>query len=202
MDDGASAARTITVQCETGETFALSEDAAKLSSVLTSLCSAGLRSPGAGSDAPLPLPLTKAQLSKVCEFMSHHAAKALPTLERPLKSADLRDLVPSWDANFVDLKLEELYPLVLAANFLHVPQLLDLTCAKVCSFLKGKSTLELRKVLGIKNDYSKEEEGAREAGGYAQGPPSPRHTPSPPPFTHSPCAEAVRESNKWGEESV
>jgi len=36
--------------------------------------------------------------------------------------------------------------------------LLDLSMARLASMVKGKSTVDIRKVLKIKNDYSAEEE--------------------------------------------
>ena len=48
----------------------------------------------------------------------------------------------------------------MAANFLDIRSLLDLACAKVDSFIKGKTTVELRKALNIRGDYTPAEEAA------------------------------------------
>ena len=120
-------------------------------------------SEGSGSSAgwSLETPLTTKQLRACLDFMAHHAFKRLPEIERPLKSVELRDLVPEWDAAFVgDMELEDLYQLILAADFLDIKQLLDLACSKVATFLKGKTTAELRKVLNIRSDYTPAEEAA------------------------------------------
>ena len=80
----------------------------------------------------------------------------------------------------------------------------DLACAKVASFLKGRTTVEIRKVLGIKSDYVRQRQPARARCCHAP-PPYPR--PFPPPHTHARHAqtkaeeEAVREENKWCEEA-
>jgi S-phase kinase-associated protein 1 len=58
-----------------------------------------------------------------------------------------------------------------AANYMDIKPLLDLTCAKVASYMKGKSAEEIRKRFNIENDLTKEEE------------------------------EAIRAENKWAEES-
>ena len=39
---------------------------------------------------------------------------------------------------------EVLFELILAANYLDIKSLLDLTCAKVASMIKGKNTEEIR----------------------------------------------------------
>ena len=41
--------------------------------------------------------------------------------------------------------VQVLFELILAANYLDIKSLLDLTCAKVASMIKGKNTEEIRK---------------------------------------------------------
>lgn len=77
---------------------------------------------------------------------------------QPLRSANLNDVVPAWDAAFVDCEQEMLFELILAANYMAVGSLLDLTCAKVASMIKGKTPEEIRRTFNIKNDFSPEEE--------------------------------------------
>ena len=77
---------------------------------------------------------------------------------QPLRSANLADIVPEWDAKFVEVEQEMLFELILAANFMDIKSLLDLTCAKVASMMKGKTPEEIRTCFGIKNDFTPEEE--------------------------------------------
>ena len=60
-------------------------------------------------------------------------------IEKPLKSANMADVVSPWDANFVELDHEMLFELILAANYVDIKSLLDLSCAKVASMMKDKS---------------------------------------------------------------
>lgn len=60
---------------------------------------------------------------------TYHAEKPFAEIERPLKSSNMRDVVSEWDANFVNIPTEELMDLIVAANFLIIPSLLDLTYA-------------------------------------------------------------------------
>jgi S-phase kinase-associated protein 1 len=78
--------------------------------------------------------------------------------------------VQEWYANFVYIDQEKLFELILAANFMDIKPLLDLTCAAVASLIKGKTPEEIRKTFNIVNDFTPEEEAA------------------------------VREENKWCEE--
>ena len=74
-------------------------------------------------------------------------------------------------AKFVDIEQELLFELILAANYMDIKSLLDLTCAKVASMIKGKSPEEIRQTFNIVNDFTPEEEAK------------------------------VREENKWCEEA-
>ena len=176
MDDQPEPTRLVQLRATSGELLTISRAIASQSGLLSSMCGSDTAasahggggggseggSEGSGSSAEwsLETPLTSKQLRACLEFMTHHAYKRLPEIERPLKSVELKDLVPEWDAAFVDLELEELYQLILAADFLDIKPLLDLACAKVATFIKGKTTVELRKVLNIRSDYTAAEEAA------------------------------------------
>lgn len=43
-----------------------------------------------------------------------------------------------------------LFELILAANYLDIKSLLDLTCAKVASMIKGKNTEDMLGIRGVK----------------------------------------------------
>ena len=66
--------------------------------------------------------------------------------------------VSEWDSEYVNIEQEVLFELILAANYLDIKSLLDLTCAKVASMIKGKNTEEIRKQFNIVNDFTPEEE--------------------------------------------
>ncbi len=74
-----------------------------------------------------------------------------------------------------------------------VKPLLDLTCAKVASLLKGKTPEQIRKDFNIANDFTP---GAQSAAVLR------KETRKSSP--RSPCAEeeaAVRAENKWAEDN-
>ncbi|VAH97694.1 unnamed protein product [Triticum turgidum subsp. durum] len=64
----------------------------------------------------------------------------------------------SFDAEFVKVDQATLFDLILAANYLNIKGLLDLTCQTVADMIKGKTPEEIRKTFNIKNDFTPEEE--------------------------------------------
>lgn len=112
-----------------------------------------------GGDNEIPLPNVKtAVLAKVIEFCKHHVNSPMADIEKPLKDNDMKNVVDAWDAEFVDVDQELLFELILAANYMDIKPLLDLTCAKVASMIKGKTPDEIRQTFNITEDFTPEEE--------------------------------------------
>merc|ERR1712113_1292221 len=110
-------------------------------------------------ETEIPLPNVRGSiLKKVIKYMQYHHTNPAKEIEKPLKSANMREVVSEWDANFVEVDQETLFELILAANYMDIKPLLDLTCAKVASMIKGKTPEEIRKRFNIQNDFSPEEE--------------------------------------------
>lgn len=58
---------------------------------------------------------------------TYHLDKPIAEIERPLKSSNMRDIVSEWDANFINIPTEELMDLIVAANFLIIQPLLEVS---------------------------------------------------------------------------
>ncbi|KAG5246518.1 hypothetical protein OIU76_001302 [Salix suchowensis] len=107
------------------------------------------------ADNGIPLPnVTSKILAKVIEYCKKHV-ECPNSDDRPSSSAD--DL-KAWDAEFVKVDQATLFDLILAANYLNIKNLLDLTCQRVADMIKGKTPEEIRKTFNIKNDFTPEEE--------------------------------------------
>ena len=110
-------------------------------------------------DEAIPLPNIKPQiLEKIIVFCTRILENDPPKIERPLTNNDLNQLVDPWYAEFVNVEQEVLFDIVLAANYLDIPSLLDLSSAKVASQIKGRSITEIREYLHIVNDFTPAEE--------------------------------------------
>ena len=71
---------------------------------------------------------------KVLDYCKFHKDEPPAEIQKPLKSANLAECgVREWDVEYVDVEQEILFELILAANYLDIKALLDLTCAKVAS---------------------------------------------------------------------
>mmetsp|Transcript_11461 Transcript_11461/g.27224 ORF Transcript_11461/g.27224 Transcript_11461/m.27224 type:complete len:160 (-) Transcript_11461:350-829(-) len=110
-----------------------------------------------GTEAPIPLPNVSSKiLAKVIEYCKFHVdARQKTDSDKPAK---LDDDIKAWDMEFVKVDQGTLFELILAANYLNIKSLLDLTCLTVANMIKGKSPEEIRKTFNIKNDFTPEEE--------------------------------------------
>merc|ERR1719473_539410 len=107
----------------------------------------------------IPLPNVSSKvLGKVVEFCKKHADSPMADIEKPLKSEKMEEVVDKWDADFVNVEQELLFEIILAANYMDIKSLLDLSCAKVASMIKGKTPAEIRKTFNITEDFTPAEE--------------------------------------------
>ncbi|KAL9266185.1 SKP1-like protein [Drosera capensis] len=97
----------------------------------------------AGKVVPLPI---------VIEYCKKHVESS--------KSEDgaTEDALKEWDKDFVNVDLDALYHLIMAANFMNLKGLHGLTCQRVAHIIHGKTPEEIRQTFGIKNDFTPEEE--------------------------------------------
>jgi S-phase kinase-associated protein 1 len=95
-------------------------------------------------------------LSKVIEYCKKHVQLAAkPDGASALSSTED---IKNWEAEFVNVDKATLFDLSLAANFLNIKGLLDLTCQTIADMIKGKTPEEIRRTFNIKNDFTAEEE--------------------------------------------
>ena len=110
------------------------------------------------SEIPL-LNVKSSILLLVIKFCKHHHNNPMPEISKPLNSAKMIEIVPEWYAKFVEnVEQDILFEMILAANYMDIKSLLNLTCAKVASMIKGKTPEEIRGTFNIENDFTPEEE--------------------------------------------
>ncbi|KAL6346667.1 hypothetical protein AAG906_000285 [Vitis piasezkii] len=142
-----ASSKTITLRSSDGEAFDLEEVVAVESQTIKHMIEDGC------ADNAIPLPnVTSKILAKVIEYCKKHVET--PKAEEHAVNDELK----AWDADFVKVDQATLFDLILAANYLDIKSLLDLTCQTVADMIKGKTPEEIRKTFNIKNDFTPEEE--------------------------------------------
>jgi S-phase kinase-associated protein 1 len=156
--------KMITLKSSDGEEFEVEEAVAMESQTIRHMIEDDC------ADNGIPLPNVNSKiLSKVIEYCNKHVHAAAAAARAgaddsgannssaPTTAASGEDL-KNWDADFVKVDQATLFDLILAANYLNIKGLLDLTCQTVADMIKGKTPEEIRKTFNIKNDFSPEEE--------------------------------------------
>ncbi|XP_026439792.1 SKP1-like protein 1B [Papaver somniferum] len=139
-----STSKMVTLKSSDGETFDVEQSVALQSQTIKHMIEDDC------ADNGIPLPnVTSKILAKVIEYCRKHDGDA---------DEKGKDEVKNWDAEFVKVDQSTLFDLILAANYLNIKELLDLTCQTVADMIKGKTAEEIRKTFNIKNDFTPEEE--------------------------------------------
>ncbi|CAL5086229.1 unnamed protein product [Urochloa decumbens] len=167
----AAAPTMITLISSDNERFEVAEAAATLSQTIRHMIEDGC------TDGGVPLPnVTGSILAKVIEYCNKHAPAATASAEAAAGegssssaaaaegSSSSAAAVPSteelkvFDDAFVDVEIPALFDLILAANYLDIKGLLEITCQKVADCIKDKTPEQIREIFNIKNDFTPEEE--------------------------------------------
>jgi S-phase kinase-associated protein 1 len=104
------------------------------------------------------LEVSKDILDKVVLFLNKHRDDPMKDIPKPIHTSDLSELVSEWDVQYIDLEQEQLFKVILAANYLDIPPLLDLGITKFCCMIKDKGVDEIKEMLNIEKDITPEEE--------------------------------------------
>ncbi|KAF7144080.1 hypothetical protein RHSIM_Rhsim05G0056100 [Rhododendron simsii] len=147
--------KKIVLKSSDGETFEVEETVALESQTIKHMIEDDC------ADNTIPLPnVTSKILAKVIEYCRKHveASGAGKSADDVDKDAADEEALKKWDAKFVEVDQGVLFDLILAANYLNIKSLLDLTCQTVADMIKGKTPEEIRKTFNIKNDFTPEEE--------------------------------------------
>jgi len=142
--------KMVTLKSSDGETFDVEEAVALESQTIKHMIEDDC------ADNGIPLPNVNSKiLSKVIEYCKKHVES-----QKGSSSDDktVEDELKAWDTEFVKVDQATLFDLILAANYLNIKSLLDLTCQTVADMIKGKTPEEIRKTFNIKNDFTPEEE--------------------------------------------
>jgi S-phase kinase-associated protein 1 len=136
----------ITIQTSDGSMHSVTVRAAELSVVLKTM----MECPP-GEEKVLHLENVSAStLDKLIVFLEKYVEMPMETIEKPLRSSKMLEVVkPLWYANYIQVPDAVLFDLLNAANYLNVDPLLQLSSAKLASWIKNKTPKEIRARFGI-----------------------------------------------------
>eukprot|EP00239_Pterosperma_sp_CCMP1384_P002802 CAMPEP_0197843662 /NCGR_PEP_ID=MMETSP1438-20131217/578_1 /TAXON_ID=1461541 /ORGANISM="Pterosperma sp., Strain CCMP1384" /LENGTH=156 /DNA_ID=CAMNT_0043453961 /DNA_START=76 /DNA_END=546 /DNA_ORIENTATION=+ len=137
------------------EMFEVDQEVAKHSTMICNMIE------DTGIDCPIPLPnVTSKILAKVVEYCTYHVNASKVDDNKKTSEEDIK----AWDTEFVKVDQATLLELILAANYLNIKNLLNLTCVTVANMIKAKTPEQIRKTFNIENDFTvdQEEEVKRE----------------------------------------
>jgi S-phase kinase-associated protein 1 len=137
-----SSLKKIILKSSDGESFEIEEAVAMQSQTIKHLID-----DECANDTGIPISnVTSKILALVFEYCKKHV------------DAASSDELEKWDAEFVKVDQNTLFHLIMAANYLDIKSLLDLTCMTAADNIKDKTAEEIGKIFNIENDYTPEEE--------------------------------------------
>ncbi|CAM4874959.1 unnamed protein product [Rotaria socialis] len=148
------AGHKIKLQSSDGDTFDVEVEIAKQSATIKTM----LEDLGMDEEEDvIPLPnVNSAILKKVIQWATHHKDDPPPPEDDENREKNTND-ISSWDQDFLKVDQGTLFELILAANYLDIKGLLDVTCKTVANMIKGKTPEEIRRTFNIKNDFTPQE---------------------------------------------
>jgi S-phase kinase-associated protein 1 len=145
--------KTIALTSSDGIKIQIDEKSAERSNLLKGLIQ------DYSEDSEIPMPDIRGDvLKKVVEYLSHYKESEPKEIPKPLPSANLLDVTDDWDVTFINsVDLDTTFDVINAANYMDIKPLLDLSCAKIASLMKGKTADEIRTMFNIECDLTEEE---------------------------------------------
>lgn len=147
------------LECKTGRVFVVEIDDLRKATVIKMM----LEDLKIGQDPSvevdedvIPLPnLTEECMEKLLEWCKKHKDDADPPESEDF---NFKDEIDEWDLQFLKMDDGTLFDLILAANYLDIKGLLDITTTYVARLITDlKTPEEIRKRFNIKNDLTPED---------------------------------------------
>ena len=100
--------------------------------------------------------VTRENFKKALVWMENNRGK--PVVQKDEDEDELKPKEPvnwnhldDWEKKFVDIPVSEMFPLLITANFLEIPGLLNLMCKAVALQIQGKSVEEIRTTFNVED---------------------------------------------------
>lgn len=102
-------------------------------------------------------------LTHIVIFLNHYSKDPIQ-ISKPLRGETAQDVVQNeWYMSFLNqLTQEDIFKLANAANYMDIPDLFDLCMVHISASIMGRSSEEIRLLLGLPSLSKEEERRARE----------------------------------------
>jgi len=110
-------------------------------------------------DDPLDLDVSEVVLNWIKEFLEHYNfnAKAMKTIQKPLKTSNFEELTDTFSNNFLKSKThQQIADLMMGTSYLQCQILFDYCCAFVASYFRDKTIDELKTEFNITEELTPE----------------------------------------------
>ncbi len=141
-----------------GVTFSVPVRAAKLSKFISAMTDEDFQDEYESDDdekmEDIPVIRVRSHvLDMIVGFMIHYDIDPMVTIEKPLVSNNIGDVVQHWYAVFIErIDEDTLFDLINAANYMHIQPLLELACAGVAISINGKTLAEVNDAFHLQID--------------------------------------------------
>jgi S-phase kinase-associated protein 1 len=95
---------------------------------------------------------------QVDEAAERERTKKMSAKEKEEAEQKKKREISPWDKEYADVDQPTIFQLMVAANYLDIKPLLELTCKTVANMINGKTPDEIRALFNIKNDLTPEDE--------------------------------------------
>ena len=141
--------KVLNITSADGETFKAEWDTALQSLTFKNLLEEMRIEKESNTDDTIPITndeVTGENFKKVLVWMEKNCGK--PIIQKDDVNWKHLD---DWEKKFVDMPVSEMFPLLITANFLEIPGLLNLMCKAVALQIQGKSVEEIRTTFNIED---------------------------------------------------
>jgi len=153
-DDGDETLTLVSMESEKPGRFELEKKSAMMCKLVRSILE--------GDPTATEIPIKKVKkdiLERIVEYLKHHNGKEPAEIAKPIRSVKMDRIVEDkWDAEFINkMSKKVIFQVILGANYMDVPSLLHLGCAKIATLIKGKSPDEIKQILSEDDDDQKDD---------------------------------------------
>ena len=97
-------------------------------------------------------------LEKILEYLKHYKDKEPQKIPKPLPTINLNEIIDEWDINYIsEMDINKVFDIIEGSDYLGIPSLVDLGCAYISSFIKGRSADEMKNIFDVECDLTDEQ---------------------------------------------